>query len=737
MSKRTNLNALLFMLVFLPAMVGTTFAEPLFPFQVGQQYEYKRWDSADPVNEWTVLYKITSQETINSLDYFQLQVWNYDNDGEYEDVGYLRSTETALYGYNPDGDDYLEFQTAPEETKWIFEQEEHEFNYKVIEIVAIEQVTVPYGTFTPAYKHRKYQCANPDGSGDRSPYWYEWIVPGEGIVKQFDYYMKVGEQGPMTMELIDVTSVAEAGLDIERIVMCSQKDHLDGTPYSNPWRFEVRIDLVDPGTLHHIDVTPPAGGTLFTIYEDYGHWDYDSWPTTYPTLTALRAIYPTGLYTFNFRDSSGSLIKSVQLEYSGISEPSSPVDFTYPWDNGQTDVSTNPTFTWTVNSGAGDALGMLVQDDDDDIYIFFNFPAMMDVLSWQPGPLDPEQNHWLYVTVVRVKDWAGGPGLPTMIDDTDDEFEYLLHIGYMNKIGFTTGPTVVAGLDIERIFMKSCKHYVDGTAYSNPWEFKVKVYLVDPGTLHHIDVTPPAGGTPFTIYEDYDYWKYEPPSWYSTLTALQADYPPGNYKFEFCDSSNTVLRTVNLDNSGIGEPGSPVDFTYPSYNGQTGISTNPIFTWTIDSGAGHALGLFLEDDDDEIYKNVPVPMDTLSLQPGPLEPQRNYWLRVSVFMVKDPQSGPDEPTMTVDGDMFKYGLVMEYFNQIEFTTNSGDFCGAGSVEPDGYVDYWDLLYFAQRWHTDLSDTNWDPRCDLDKEDNYVDYWDLLVFAKNWHIGEPP
>ena len=68
----------------------------------------------------------------------------------------------------------------------------------------------------------------------------------------------------------------------------------------------------------------------------------------------------------------------------------------------------------------------------------------------------------------------------------------------------------------------------------------------------------------------------------------------------------------------------------------------------------------------------------------------------------------------------------------------GDFCGPpGSPEPDGYVDYWDLLYFAQRWHSSPSDTNWDPRCDLDKEDNYVDYWDLLVFAQNWHTGEPP
>ncbi len=71
------------------------------------------------------------------------------------------------------------------------------------------------------------------------------------------------------------------------------------------------------------------------------------------------------------------------------------------------------------------------------------------------------------------------------------------------------------------------------------------------------------------------------------------------------------------------------------------------------------------------------------------------------------------------------------------TTLTGDFGGANSGPPDGYVDYWDLFYFAQRWHTRPDDNNWDPRCDLDKEDNYVDYWDLLVFAQQWHKGVEP
>ena len=233
------------------------------------------------------------------------------------------------------------------------------------------------------------------------------------------------------------TPVAKAALDIERISMCSQKDHLDGTAVSVPWRFEVDIHLGDPGTLHYITVTPPTGGmTSFTIYEDSGDWEYHSSPTLYPTLTALQAVYPTGLYTFDFRDISNVQLNYVELNYSDIDNPDSPVDFTYPSYNGQTGISTNPTLTWTVNSGAGDALGMAFKADDDDIYN--RVRATMETLSWQPGPLEPEQNCWLYVTVVRIKDWAGGPGLPTMTVG-GDEFEYLLHIGYMNKIEFTTG----------------------------------------------------------------------------------------------------------------------------------------------------------------------------------------------------------------------------------------------------------------------------------------------------------
>jgi len=204
------------MSVFLLVMVSTTFAEPPFwPVHVGLKYEYNRRDSDEPVNEWTVQWEITSQVTIDSIDYFHLQVWNYDNESAYEDEGYFRSTEEALYGYNPDGEDYLEFQAAPVGTKWSFYQEHGGLDYKFIEIVDIEQVTVPFGTFNEAYNHRRYRCENSDGSGDRSPDWYEWIVSGVGMVKEVDYWTE--QIPPLTMELVRVIIAADFDIDSDTL----------------------------------------------------------------------------------------------------------------------------------------------------------------------------------------------------------------------------------------------------------------------------------------------------------------------------------------------------------------------------------------------------------------------------------------------------------------------------------------------------------------------------------------
>jgi len=72
----------------------------------------------------------------------------------------------------------------------------------------------------------------------------------------------------------------------------------------------------------------------------------------------------------------------------------------------------------------------------------------------------------------------------------------------------------------------------------------------------------------------------------------------------------------------------------------------------------------------------------------------------------------------------------------------GDFCGANFGPPDGYVDVWDLMQFADHWHTRTGEGNWDGKYDLTgpnfgNPDDYVDVWDLMIFADNWHKGQKP
>jgi hypothetical protein len=90
----------------------------------------------------------------------------------------------------------------------------------------------------------------------------------------------------------------------------------------------------------------------------------------------------------------------------------------------------------------------------------------------------------------------------------------------------------------------------------------------------------------------------------------------------------------------------------------------------VDAGAGDALGMWVYDaiTDEDIYESVPVSMSTTSWVPGPLLANHSYELAVSVYEAKNPQTGPSLPTMTIWGDTFEYGLLIEYSNDIGFIT---------------------------------------------------------------------
>jgi len=154
--------------------------------------------------------ELDQQITFNSLIYFHLQRWNYYNDGAWEDLGYARSTEQAVYMYNPSGPEDLVFQMASVGTEWRYQMSDGD--YQVRKIYAIEPVMVPYGTFDTAYVHQNYTCVDPDDlTKGQSTYFYEWMVPGVGYVKGVNDW---GDNPLLTMELVDL--IIAADIDIDR-----------------------------------------------------------------------------------------------------------------------------------------------------------------------------------------------------------------------------------------------------------------------------------------------------------------------------------------------------------------------------------------------------------------------------------------------------------------------------------------------------------------------------------------
>jgi len=238
------------------------------------------------------------------------------------------------------------------------------------------------------------------------------------------------------------TPVAKAALDIDWIWITSSKSFSDGLPMgTEPWCFKIQVQVTDTGSVHSIDITKPGASTPFTLSSaPGGYWDL--WPLpVYASLAELRLDYPEGIYTFEFRDIDGVLVRTVNLDYSDLPEkPSYPVDFIYPSENGQI-ISTNPTFTWDVDDGAGDALMMGLRDLIIGDEIYWNDLTSITTTSWTPGPLLAVRWYELDVYLVNVKHLQSGPALPTMTVD-NDQFEYALMIEYLNKIDFLTHPEI-------------------------------------------------------------------------------------------------------------------------------------------------------------------------------------------------------------------------------------------------------------------------------------------------------
>ena len=193
-----------------------------------------------------------------------------------------------------------------------------------------------------------------------------------------------------------------------------------------------------------------------------------------------------------------------------------------------------------------------------------------------------------------------------------------------------------------------------------------------------------------------NFWDFSTPEKHASLTELRTVFPLGTYTFDFYDSSNNKLDSVSLDYSITDIPSVPVDFTYPSVDGQAGISTYPTFIWTVDPDAGDVLIVAMKEAVETIYWDAPVSMTTTSWTPGILSAGHEHELDLSVLEAQD-WTGPGWPAKTTNGgDSFACSLINEYLNEVSLLTAPGL---SGLVYMEGGTDFGysldggDLLYF--------------------------------------------
>jgi len=172
-------------ILLVPAV--TTAADQLWPLRTGLWAEADKTDSLG--HQWMVRVSVLEEANLGGQNYFHIRELCYDP-GEWDVLGdfYVRSTDTELYIYNGPGlGETLAFKLGPVGTSWIYDG-----GTKKKEIVAIENITIPYGGPYTAYKFKHYKLSDP------TKYDFEWIVPGLlGVAKEEDHWVSDSARIPI------------------------------------------------------------------------------------------------------------------------------------------------------------------------------------------------------------------------------------------------------------------------------------------------------------------------------------------------------------------------------------------------------------------------------------------------------------------------------------------------------------------------------------------------------------
>jgi formylglycine-generating enzyme required for sulfatase activity len=190
--------------------------ELLWPLNVGEIWQYSREDVTGA--SWGVTFEALETVVFASNTYFHLLQSNY-RPGETEHM-YVRSTANNIYMWDADSStESAPFRLGQTGETWTTGDD-------VTVNLGVEATTVPYGGPYNAYVFRNKNVA------ENSPYWFEYIVPGVGLIKEVDYWT---DNAPKIQSLVSIVTWTPTPPSTA-IPAASRYHAIDLFSFSQQWR---------------------------------------------------------------------------------------------------------------------------------------------------------------------------------------------------------------------------------------------------------------------------------------------------------------------------------------------------------------------------------------------------------------------------------------------------------------------------------------------------------------------
>lgn len=227
---------------------------------------------------------------------------------------------------------------------------------------------------------------------------------------------------------------ARAQMDIESAELAASVDRVDGVLLPAPYSFDVTVTGVN---IVGVTLQTPNGATHALILVD-GEWQYHKHNLASLVAMSNDSDVGFGTFVFTFFGPGGVTETASAVFDPGLSDPHSGyASISFP-TNGQTGVSSHPTFTWTcANPPCGSFAWYLEVFPVSGIGLGYDEGFLIPTSSeWTPGPLSGGTQYGLWISSGTIL----GPGIPQSLSTTPggDAFDYVPGFETVNQLEFTT-----------------------------------------------------------------------------------------------------------------------------------------------------------------------------------------------------------------------------------------------------------------------------------------------------------